>query len=189
MDLFPEGKYSFNFNQVSFNPQLILNMSIDKREFDIIIWGASGFTGRLVAEYLFQNYNKDELNWAIAGRDIKKLNKIRNQYLDQNIPIITADSFEEVSLVKMTERTKVICTTVGPYAKYGSKLVKSCVKSKTHYCDLAGEAQWIRKMIDTYHEAATDNQIKIVNSCGFDSVPSDLGVYYIHKNLLKKIFQ
>ena len=186
MDLFPEGKYSFNFNQVSFNPQLILNMSIDKREFDIIIWGASGFTGRLVAEYLFQNYNKDELNWAIAGRDIYKLNKIRDQYLDQNIPIITADSFEEVSLVKMTERTKVICTTVGPYAKYGSQLVKSCVKSKTHYCDLAGEAQWIRKMIDTYHEAAIDNQIKIVNSCGFDSVPSDLGVYYIHKNLSKK---
>ena len=186
MDLFLEDKYSFNFNQVSFNPQLILNMSIDKKEFDVIIWGASGFTGRLVAEYLFQNYNKDELNWAIAGRDIKKLNKIRDQYLDQNIPVIIADSFDEVSLDKMTKRTKVICTTVGPYAKYGSQLVKSCVKSKTHYCDLAGEAQWIRKMIDIYHEAATENQIKIVNSCGFDSVPSDLGVYYIHKYLSKK---
>ena len=158
-------------------------MSFDKREFDVIIWGASGFTGRLVAEYLFQNYNNDELNWAIAGRDIKKLNKIRDQYLDQNIPVIIGDSFDEVSLVKMTQRTKVICTTVGPYAKYGSQLVKSCVKSKTHYCDLAGEAQWIRKMIDIYHETATENQIKIVNSCGFDSVPSDLGVYYIHKNL------
>ena len=186
MYLFLEGKYSFNFNQVSFNPQLILNMSIDKKEFDVIIWGASGFTGRLVAEYLFQNYNKDELNWAIAGRDIKKLNKVRDQYLDQNIPVIIADSFDEVSLLKMTERTKVICTTVGPYAKYGSQLVKSCVKSKTHYCDLAGEPPWIRKMIDFYHETATENQIKIVNSCGFDSVPSDLGVYYIHKNLSKK---
>ena len=186
MDLFLEDKYSFNFNQVSFNPQLILNMSIDKKEFDVIIWGASGFTGRLVAEYLFQNYNKDELNWAIAGRDIKKLIKIRDQYLDQNIPVIIANSFDEVSLDKMTKRTKVICTTVGPYAKYGSQLVKSCVKSKTHYCDLAGEAQWIRKMIDIYHEAATENQIKIVNSCGFDSVPSDLGVYYIHKYLSKK---
>ena len=186
MYLFLEGKYSFNFNQVSFNPQLILNMSVDKKEFDVIIWGASGFTGRLVAEYLFQNYNKDELNWAIAGRDIKKLNKVKDQYLDQNIPVIIADSFDEVSLLKMTERTKVICTTVGPYAKYGSQLVKSCVKSKTHYCDLAGEAQWIRKMIDLYHETARENQIKIVNSCGFDSVPSDLGVYYIHKNISKK---
>ena len=160
-------------------------MSLDKREFDIIIWGATGFTGRLVAEYLFQNYNNGELNWAIAGRNIKKLNKIRDQYLDQNIPIIVADSFDEISLVKMAERTKVICTTVGPYAKYGSLLVKSCVKSKTHYCDLAGEAQWIRKMIDIYHEAAIDCQIRIVNSCGFDSVPSDLGVYYIYKNISK----
>ena len=101
MYLFLEGKYSFNFNQVSFNPQSILNMSIDKKEFDVIIWGASGFTGRLVAEYLFQNYNKDELNWAIAGRDIKKLNKVKDQYLDQNIPVIIADSFDEVSLLKI----------------------------------------------------------------------------------------
>tara|TARA_B100000963_G_scaffold93786_1_gene80730 strand:+ start:196 stop:1476 length:1281 start_codon:yes stop_codon:yes gene_type:complete len=185
MNLFLEGKYSFNFKQVSFNPQLILNMSLDKREFDVIIWGASGFTGRLVSEYLFQNYTNDELNWAIAGRNIKKLNKIRDQYLDQNIPIIIADSFDEISLVKMTERTKVICTTVGPYAKYGSLLVESCVKSKTHYCDLAGEAQWIRKMIDIYHEAAIDCQIRIVNSCGFDSIPSDLGVYYIYKSISK----
>lgn len=131
-------------------------MSLDKREFDIIIWGASGFTGRLVAEYLFQNYSHDQLNWAIAGRDNKKLIGIRDKYLDENIPIIIADSFDEVSLIKMTERAKVICTTVGPYAKYGSLLVKSCVKSKTHYCDLAGEAQWIRKMIDLYHETARD---------------------------------
>ena len=161
-------------------------MSLDKREFDIIIWGASGFTGRLVAEYLFQNYSHDQLNWAIAGRDNKKLIGIRDKYLDENIPIIIADSFDEVSLIKMTERAKVICTTVGPYAKYGSLLVKSCVKSKTHYCDLAGEAQWIRKMIDLYHETARDNQIRIVNSCGFDSIPSDLGVYYIHKKNSKK---
>ena len=161
-------------------------MSLDKREFDVIVWGASGFTGRLVAEYLFQNYNHNELNWAIAGRDSKKLNRLRDKYLNQNIPIIIADSFDDVSLTKMTERTKVICTTVGPYAKYGSQLVKSCVKSKTHYCDLAGEAQWIRKMIDNYHKAAKVNQIRIVNSCGFDSVPSDLGVYYIHKIISKK---
>ncbi len=161
-------------------------MSLDKREFDIVVWGASGFTGRLVAEYLFQNYKHDELNWAIAGRDSKKLIRLRDKYLNQNIPIIIADSFDEISLIKMTERTKVICTTVGPYAKYGTQLVKSCVKSKTHYCDLAGEAQWIRKMIDIYHKAAKVNQIRIVNSCGFDSVPSDLGVYYIHKIISKK---
>ena len=161
-------------------------MSLEKREFDIIIWGASGFTGRLVAEYLYQNYSPNELKWAIAGRDANKLNKIRDQYLNEKIPIIIADSFDEVSLSKMTKRTKVICTTVGPYAKYGSLLVKSCVSSKTHYCDLAGEAQWIRKMIDLHHEDAKYNNVRIVNSCGFDSIPSDLGVYYIHKNISKK---
>jgi short subunit dehydrogenase-like uncharacterized protein len=161
-------------------------MLLDKREFDIIIWGASGFTGRLVAEYLFKNYSSNKLNWAIAGRDINKLNKIRDQYLNEKIPIIIADSFDEISLNRMTKRARVICTTVGPYAKYGSLLVKSCVKSKTHYCDLAGEAQWIRKMIDLYHEDAKENKVRIVNSCGFDSIPSDLGVYYIHKNLSKK---
>ena len=161
-------------------------MSLDKREFDIIIWGASGFTGRLVAEYLCQNYSPNELKWAIAGRDGSKLNKIKDQYLNEKIPIIIADSFDEISLSKMTKRTKVICTTVGPYAKYGSLLVKSCVSSKTHYCDLAGEAQWIRKMIDLHHEDAKDNYVRIVNSCGFDSIPSDLGVYYIHKNISQK---
>jgi len=161
-------------------------MSLDKREFDIIIWGASGFTGRLVAEYLCQNYSPNELKWAIAGRNANKLNKIRDQYLNDKIPIIVSDSFDEVSLSKMTKRTKVICTTVGPYAKYGSLLVKSCISSKTHYCDLAGEAQWIRKIIDLHHEEAKDNKVRIVNSCGFDSIPSDLGVYYIHKNISKK---
>ena len=156
------------------------------REFDIIIWGASGFTGRLVAEYLFNKYNSDSLKWAIAGRDESKLISIRKKFLDNSIPIIIADSFDEKSLSDMTKRSSVICSTVGPYSKYGSLLVKSCVKSKTHYCDLAGEAQWIRKMIDLYHDEAKNNEVKIVNSCGYDSIPSDLGIYFIHKSLSKK---
>ena len=159
---------------------------IDKREYDIIIWGASGFTGRLVAEYLYKNYNSKDLKWAIAGRDNQKLISIRKTFLNDEVPIVLADSFDETSLNKMTQRANVICSTVGPYAKYGSLLVKSCIKNKTHYCDLAGEAQWIRKMIDLYHEEAIRNQVKIVNSCGYDSIPSDMGVYFINKNLSKK---
>ena len=159
---------------------------IDKREFDIIIWGASGFTGRLVAEYLYKNYNSKDLKWAIAGRDNQKLISIRKTFLNDEVPIVLADSFDETSLNKMTQRANVICSTVGPYAKYGSLLVKSCIKNKTHYCDLAGEAQWIRKMIDLHHEEAIRNQVKIVNSCGYDSIPSDIGVYFINKNLSKK---
>ena len=153
------------------------------KEFDIIIWGATGFTGRLVAEYIFKNYSSEKLNWAIAGRDKKKLINVRDKIADENIPIIIADSFDEVSLTKMTQRTKVICSTVGPYSKYGSLLVKSCIKTNTHYCDLAGEAQWIRKIVDTYHQEAKNKKIRIVNSCGFDSIPSDIGVYFIYKNL------
>ncbi|MFL2622449.1 MAG: saccharopine dehydrogenase family protein, partial [Candidatus Marisimplicoccus sp.] len=159
---------------------------IDKREYDIIIWGASGFTGRLVAEYLYKNYNSKDLKWAIAGRDNQKLISIRKTFLNDDVPIVLADSFDETSLNKMTQRANVICSTVGPYAKYGSLLVKSCIKNKTHYCDLAGEAQWIRKMIDLHHEEAIRNQVKIVNSCGYDSIPSDMGVYFINKNLSKK---
>ena len=153
------------------------------KEFDIIIWGATGFTGRLVAEYIFKNYSSEKLNWAIAGRDKKKLINVRDEIADKNIPIIIADSFNEVSLNKMTQKTKVICSTVGPYSKYGSLLVKSCIKTNTHYCDLAGEAQWIRKIVDTYHQEAKNKKIRIVNSCGFDSIPSDIGVYFIYKNL------
>ena len=158
----------------------------DKRDYDIIIWGASGFTGRLVAEYLFNNYNSKDLKWAIAGRDESKLLSIQKEFLDNSIPIVIADSFDETSLSEMAKRTKVVCSTVGPYSKYGSLLVKSCVESKTNYCDLAGEAQWIRKMIDLHHEKAKSNQVKIVNSCGYDSIPSDLGIYFIHKNIPKK---
>ena len=164
-------------------------MSQDKREFDIIIWGASGFTGRLVAEYLFQKYNSKDLKWAIAGRDKAKLTSVRDSYLDTSIPILIADSFDEVSLNKVTTRTKVICSTVGPYSKYGSLIVKSCIESGTDYCDLAGESQWIRKMIDFYHKKAESNKVKIVNSCGFDSIPSDMGVYFIYKDILKKDLQ
>ena len=162
----------------------------DSREFDVIVWGASGFTGKLVAEYLFENYgsNKD-LKWAIAGRDLSKLKSVRIEIGNETIPIITADSHDLESLNSMTKRTKVICTTVGPYAKYGSKLVSSCVENNTNYCDLAGEVQWIRKIIDQFHEKAKVNGTKIVNSCGFDSIPSDLGVYFIQKESIKNCKQ
>ena len=152
------------------------------REYDIIVWGASGFTGRLVSEYLFNKYgSNNNLKWAIAGRNSLKLDSVRKEILDDTVPIIIADSNDSKSLNEMVKKTKVICTTVGPYAIYGSSLVASCVENRTHYCDLAGEVQWIRKMIDKHHKEANNNNTKIVNSCGFDSIPSDMGVYYIQK--------
>ena len=152
------------------------------REFDIIIWGASGFTGRLVAEYLFKQYGTSgNLKWAMAGRNQEKLETVRASIADTSVPIVVADSSDEASIKQMVLRTKVICTTVGPYAVYGSKLVAACVENKAHYCDLAGEVQWMRQMIDKHQEAAQANGVKIVHSCGFDSIPSDLGVYFIQR--------
>jgi len=159
-----------------------------KKEFDVIIWGASGFTGKLVCEYIFKKFRtNNELKWAMAGRDLSKLELVRAEIADHTVPIVIAESNDIKSLDLMTQRTKVVCTTVGPYAKYGSKLVQSCIENRTHYCDLAGEVQWIRKMIDKYHEKAKRNTVKIVNSCGFDSIPSDLGVYYIQKESKQKL--
>ena len=152
------------------------------REFDIIIWGASGFTGRLVAGYIFNKYGTNgNLKWAMAGRNLAKLELVRSKVADKTVPIVVADSNDEEGLKEMVKRAKVICTTVGPYAKYGSKLVSVCIENQTHYCDLAGEVQWIRRMIDKHHESAVANQTKIVNCCGFDSIPSDMGVYFIQK--------
>ncbi|MEM8901717.1 MAG: saccharopine dehydrogenase NADP-binding domain-containing protein [Bacteroidota bacterium] len=156
------------------------------RTYDIIIWGASGFTGRLVAEYLYNKYgaNKD-LKWAMGGRNKSKLEEVRSAIADETVPLVIADSHDEASLDTMTKQAKVICTTVGPYAKYGAPLVAACVKNQTHYCDLAGEPPFIREMIDEHHDTAKANGVKIVHSCGFDSIPSDLGVLYSQEQAKK----
>ena len=155
------------------------------KEFDIIVWGASGFTGRLVAAYLFKQYGaQGDLKWAMAGRNQEKLSAVRAEVADSSVSIVVADSNDEASLKAMILRTKVVCTTVGPYVTYGSKLVAACVTHGAHYCDLAGEVQWMRQMIDKHHEEAQANGVKIVHTCGFDSIPSDMGVYFTQKEAL-----
>ena len=155
------------------------------KEFDIIVWGASGFTGRLVATYLFKQYGvQGDLKWAMAGRNQEKLAAVRAEVADSSVPIVVADSNDEASLKAMILRTKVVCTTVGPYVTYGSNLVAACVTHGAHYCDLAGEVQWMRQMIDKHHEEALANGVKIVHTCGFDSIPSDMGVYFTQKEAL-----
>ena len=159
----------------------------DTRIYDVIIWGASGFTGRLVAEYFLGQYpDSSSLKWAVAGRNENKLKSVLNQIGGNDIPIIIADSMDRESLATMVQQTKVICTTVGPYAKYGSLLVELCVQNKTDYCDLTGEVQWMRKMIDLHHDSASANGTRIVHTCGFDSVPSDMGVFFTQKALKEK---
>jgi len=154
------------------------------REFDIIVQGATGFTGTLVAEYLLRQYGADgDLRWALAGRSEDKLREVREKLgsAASDVELIVADSFDKIALQSLCERTHVVLTTVGPYALYGSDLVEACVNSGTHYCDLAGEVQWIRKMIDTHHDRARASGAKIVNCCGFDSVPMDIGVWFLQR--------
>jgi len=156
------------------------------KQLDLIIWGATGFTGQLVSEYINKKYSNTALKWGIAGRNKEKASVIAERLNIAKDRIFIADCNDLESLIKLTSKTKVICTTVGPYAKLGTNLVEACIKTNTNYCDITGETQWIRKMIDKYHSKAKENKIKIINSCGFDSIPSDMGVFYSQKNLFEK---
>lgn len=157
------------------------------REFDVIVWGATGFTGKLVAEYLLQQYGAGaDLRWAVAGRSQGKLDTLKGELGAESLPTVVADSFDDAALASLAARTGVVITTVGPYAKYGSQLVAACVAHGTHYCDLAGEAQWIRAMIDAHHEAARASGARIVHCCGFDSVPMDIGVDFLQSEAMSR---
>jgi short subunit dehydrogenase-like uncharacterized protein len=153
-------------------------------EFDIVVWGATGFTGRLAAEKLAARIgNRGDLRWAIGGRNQAKLEAVRAGLgpAAADIPIITGDSHDMASLEALAARTRVVCSTVGPYAMYGSELVGACVRAGTHYCDLAAEAHWIRKMMDAHETEAAETGARIVHACGMDSIPSDLGVYLLQQ--------
>ncbi len=154
------------------------------RTFDLVLFGATGFTGRLVAEYL-ANHAPAEVRIALAGRNTQKLEGVRAGLPERarNWPLVVADAADSASLEKLAAQATVVCTTVGPYAKYGLPLVEACAKAGTHYCDLTGETQFMRDSIDRYHQTATASGARIVHTCGFDSIPSDLGVLTLHEAL------
>lgn len=159
------------------------------REFDIIVYGATGFTGRLVAEYLASHYagRKDAPKWAMAGRSADKLAEVRSLVdAPTDTPLIVADASNPASLDSMAARTQVVLTTVGPYQLYGTELVAACVKAGTAYADLCGEPGWMREMIDEYQDAAKASGARITFSCGFDSIPFDLGVHFLQAEAIKR---
>ena len=158
-------------------------------EFDIIVYGASGFTGRLVAEYLNQQYAGDtSLKWAMAGRSAEKLAAVRDEMsLPAETPLVTADATDPASLSAMAERARIVITTVGPYTLYGEPLVAACVNTGTDYVDLCGEPIWMRQMIEKYETKAMETGARIVFSCGFDSIPTDLGILFL-QDLAKEKF-
>jgi short subunit dehydrogenase-like uncharacterized protein len=153
-------------------------MPAAERDLDIVVYGASGFVGRLVAEYLARAA-PEGVRIGLAGRSKAKLSEVRDSLgaAAAGWPIITADAGDAAALDTLAKSTKVVTTTVGPYAKYGIPLVAACAANGTHYADLTGEVLFVRRCIDEFDEAARATGARIVNSCGFDSVPSDVGVY------------
>ncbi|PSO14826.1 saccharopine dehydrogenase NADP-binding domain-containing protein [Bradyrhizobium sp. MOS003] len=158
-------------------------------KFDIVVYGATGFTGQLVAEYLTRQYKSDKtLKWAMAGRSLGKLKSVRDAIgAPGNTPLIVADASDAASLRAMAERTMSVITTVGPYQLYGEELLAACVATGTDYLDLCGEPIWMRQMIDKYEAAAKESGARIVFSCGFDSVPFELGTFFVQEEA-KRVF-
>lgn len=159
------------------------------REFDVVVFGATSFVGQLLCRYLIERYGKaGGLKWAAAARSKAKLEALRGELgpAASKLALVVADAADEAALGAMCARARVVISTVGPYALYGEPLVKVCAESGTDYCDLTGEVQWIRLMIERYEKAARASGARIVHCCGFDSIPSDLGVLFLQQEARRR---
>ncbi len=154
-------------------------------KYDIVVFGASGYTGRLVAEYLHREYAKTDLKWAMAGRSIDKLASVRTALgIPDSVELVSVDSDNAASVKQMVSDCKVVITTVGPYQLYGEALIRECAAQGTDYVDLSGEPSWMHETIAQYSTAAKTSGARIVHSCGFDSIPFDLGVYCLQQHAI-----
>jgi len=158
-------------------------------KFDIVVYGATGFTGQLVAEYLATHYKDDaQLKWAMAGRNVDKLKSVRETIgAPADTPLIVADSSDVASLKAMIDQTQSVVTTVGPYLLYGNELVAACAESGTDYFDLCGEVPWMRRVIEAHQTTAERSGARIMFSCGYDSLPFELGVFFCQEAAKKAI--
>ena len=154
---------------------------------DIIVFGATSFVGQILVRYLAERYPHGELRWAIAGRSAEKLAALRESLgaAYAQLPLIVADAHDDAALRTMCQTTRLIVSTVGPYARYGEPLVRACAEMGTDYCDLTGELLWIRRMIERYEARAHATGARILHCCGFDSIPSDLGVYLLQREAVR----
>ena len=152
---------------------------------DLVVFGATSFVGSILTDYLAETFGTDgrELRWAIAGRSADKLAALKKTLGERGeaLPMVVADAGDDQSLQRLCADTRVVVSTVGPYALHGEPLVRACVESGTDYCDLTGEIQWIRRMLTRYEQRARETGARIVHCCGFDSIPSDMGVYFLQQ--------
>jgi len=159
-------------------------MTDTDRTHDVVVWGATGVAGRLVAAHLAERYGPDELALAIGGRDPDRLGALADDLAARtddrgDVPVVVGDATDAGRMREIARETRVVCTTVGPYTRYGTPLVAACVAEGTDYCDLTAELNWMRGTIDRFHDDARDGGTRIVHSCGFDSVPADLGTLLV----------
>jgi len=164
--------------------------SMTAPDYDLVVFGATSFVGQILTRYLAEQFigAAEPLRWAIAGRSETKLNDLKRSLgaAGASLPIIVADAANEAQLRALCAQTRVVVSTVGPYALYGEPLVKVCAESGTDYCDLTGETQWIKRMIEKYEATAQQSGARIVHCCGFDSVPSDMGVYFLQQQAMQQ---
>ena len=158
-------------------------------KYDFVIYGATGFTGKLVVEYAINQYaSNNEISWAIAGRNNEKLEHVQEKYnLPSNIGKIVVDSNDQNSIDEMVSQTKCVLTTVGPYQLYGEKIIKTCISTGTDYVDLCGEPGFMHKIISECSAEAKETGARVVFSCGFDSIPFDLGVLFVQEEVMSKL--
>jgi short subunit dehydrogenase-like uncharacterized protein len=157
---------------------------------DLIVFGATSFVGQILTRYLFAEFGAhDGLKWALAGRSEQKLQRLRSWLGPKGarLPLVVADAADADALGALCGQARVVVSTVGPYALYGEPLVKACAETGTDYCDLTGEVHWIRRMIHAHEKAARRSGARIVHSCGFDSIPSDLGVHFLQQQAIERL--
>jgi short subunit dehydrogenase-like uncharacterized protein len=157
--------------------------------YDLVVFGATSFVGKILCRYLWQEFGaQGELRWCAAGRSIAKLEALRSSLGASavGLPLIAADAADEAALRQICGAARVVVSTVGPYALYGEPLIKACAETGTDYCDLTGEVQWIRRMLQRYEATARQSGARIVNCCGFDSIPSDLGVHFLQREAMQR---
>ncbi|MDC3332229.1 saccharopine dehydrogenase NADP-binding domain-containing protein [Ilumatobacter sp.] len=163
-------------------------MAAKRIKHDIVIFGATSFVGQILCKYMVDRHGVDgeSINWAIAGRNAQKLEAVVES-TGADVPRIVADAGDADAIAALCASTKLVVSTVGPYALYGSKLVAAVAEAGIDYCDLTGEPQWMQRMIDRYQDRATETGARIVHACGFDSIPSDLGVWYTQQEAIEQL--
>ena len=160
----------------------------ETKKYDFIVYGATGFTGKLVVEYLVERYlGNPEIKWALAGRNLEKLKSVaKSKNVPDEICLFTADSNDKTSVENLVSKTRCILTVVGPYQLYGNNIIESCAKSGTDYVDLCGEPGWMHEKINELSDISKESGSRIVFSCGFDSIPFDLGVLFLQNEIIKR---